>query len=197
MRFKNITYVNFVMLVFYNFSIFCDEASIDLGVQRGVTAFSSKIVSGEIKKELNCVNRELDTVFCKEKTIITKIDQCCATLNSKLDLALEGFSIVSICDLSPIISKVDDCCAQLNSGVDTLDTHVCDCCVVLTNTITSVSSAINNLVVSCCDGILALEASIVSQVSTLNSQIDSLDVDIQSCCSTVNSKVDSLFQGVS
>ncbi len=197
MRFKNIKYFNFLLLVFYNLSILCSQTTqIDSVGQRGVSLATPKLHAGEIKKELSCICKELNSVLCKEKTIITKIDQCCATLNSKIDLAIEGVSIVATCDLYPIVSSVDGCCGQLNSGIDAISTEIDACCNLLTSTIQTASSAVNNLVISCCDSLLAFNASIFAKTNTVESQIDVLDVDVQQCCSTLNSKVDSLLLGI-
>lgn len=64
---------------------------------------------------------QLNMVIAQNNTVSSKIDQCCATLNSKIDTIMVGGS----CDLSGTFTVLAACCTTLESKIDILLTSTC------------------------------------------------------------------------
>lgn len=110
-----------------------------------------------IQNTLNVVNSLVMMINANVIIIGSKLDACCATLNSKIDLidpsgftTIESLIDVVIDEELTTQSLVDVCCETLNSKIDIIDDSV--------NTIESIVNVIGTDLVDCC--------------ATLNSKID-------------------------
>lgn len=125
------------------------------------------------------IEAELDAVKELQEEQSSKLENCCLTLNSKLNKLAKnvthGFDNVAD-DLDEVLevqeeqsSKLDDCCFSLNSKIDNLVFSPCD--------LSTVSSKLD----VCC--------------AQLNSSLDSIENTVENCCLTLNSKLDGLEVG--
>ncbi len=172
-----------------------ENLSPSASVLRGVNHVTQQI-SNLVCKELQSISKDIETIECKEKTIINKLDKCCSTLNSKLDILLEGFTISAACDVNLVSSRIDSCCNQLLSSIDNTIDNVDDCCSDIATLIQSSFSTVNDNVDECCGFLSATNAQIAASITTISSKVETLSEDVVNCCSTLSSKLDILAQGI-
>src|SRR3990172_9384521 len=137
-----------------------------------------------LRAERSCLCNLTWTVCSMENTvenIDSKVDvvdfelgECCATVNSKLDVIDAEVSIID--------RALGECCTTVNSKLDVIDLTL-DCCCATVNSKLDVIGAevsiIDRALGECC--------------TTVNSKLDVIDLTLDSCCVTVNSKLDVLL----
>ncbi len=186
MKLRPFLYVSLLLILYCIPIIGVNSLSHDTEVQRGVS-----LAGKNCERELNCIGKDIETILCKEKTVINKLDrccftlnskidvvnvdlnECCATLNSKLDVITQSITVVTTCDFSSIDSRIDACCDLLSSKIDDIS---CTATVSPACDFSSITSSIDQ----CC--------------ATLNSKLDlivhNLTIDTTCDLSSVNSRID-------
>lgn len=161
---------------------------------------------------------QLNMVIAQNNSVSSKIDLCCATLNSKID----SININNQCDLSGTFTAFDACCFTLGSKIDAININSsCDLAgtfTVLDQVLTQEISTQSKLDL-CCNTIVSQLDTLAGLVAadfagtftsldacclTLNSKIDAININstcdlsgaftaLNACCSTLNSKIDILL----
>lgn len=72
-------------------------------------------IDTKIDKGFANVEADLDEIIELQEVQTSKLDVCCAQLNSKIDAL-----VIGACDLSPVNSRLDACCFTLNTKINTL-----------------------------------------------------------------------------
>jgi hypothetical protein len=135
-------------------------------------------------ENVDCTNTDIPI----DAQTLSKLDDCCFSLESKLD----NLTVSASCDTSSIESKLDDCCFSIESKLDNFSiSSGCD----LSGTFTVLNN-IESSIDACCfslesklDNLSVCASCDLSGTFTLLNAIES---SLDACCFSLESKLDNL-----